>query len=70
MAMAPPSLLDGWCDEPDLLASACNFSVRQSVDDGRPKPKDVSMPQMFDWIFYAIVVIPAAYIVWDWRKNR
>ena len=32
--------------------------------------KGFNMPQMFDWIFYAIVVIPAAYIVWDWRKNR
>ncbi|MFL5251723.1 MAG: hypothetical protein ACJ8AI_02300 [Rhodopila sp.] len=31
--------------------------------------KDVSMPQMFDWIFYAIVVIPTAFLYWDWRRN-
>jgi len=24
---------------------------------------------MFDWIFYAIVVLPTAYVYWDWRKN-
>jgi len=28
------------------------------------------MPQMFDWIFYAIVVIPVVYVYWDWRTNQ
>ena len=28
------------------------------------------MPQMFDWIFYAIVVLPCVFLVWDWYKNR
>jgi len=28
------------------------------------------MPQMFDWIFFAIVLLPSAYIVWDWMKDR
>ena len=28
------------------------------------------MPEMFDWIFFAIVVIPAALLVWDWHRSR
>ncbi len=28
------------------------------------------MPQMFDWIFYAIVVLPCVFLVWDWYMNR
>ena len=26
--------------------------------------------QTFDWIFFAIVVLPAAYLVFDWYRNR
>ncbi len=25
---------------------------------------------VFDWIFFAIVLLPAAFLVWDWLKNR
>ena len=32
--------------------------------------KAFTMPQMFDWIFFAIVGLPTAYIVWDWFKER
>jgi hypothetical protein len=32
--------------------------------------KDCNMPEMFDWIFYAIVVLPVAYLAWDWFKDR
>ncbi len=32
--------------------------------------KDFNMPQMFDWIFFAIVGLPTAYIVWDWLRDR
>lgn len=28
------------------------------------------MPQMFDWIFFAIVLLPTAFLVWDWLKNK
>ena len=28
------------------------------------------MPQMFDWIFFAIIILPTAYLVWDWVKGR
>lgn len=34
------------------------------------KRKELNMPQMFDWIFYAIVVLPCVYLVWDLLKNR
>ena len=27
------------------------------------------MPQMFDWIFFAIVLPFPAFLVWDWYKN-
>ena len=30
----------------------------------------LNMPQMFDWIFYAIVVLPCVFLVWDLLKNR
>jgi hypothetical protein len=26
--------------------------------------------EMFDWIFFAIVLIPSALLVWDWRRDR
>ena len=32
--------------------------------------KGLNMPQMFDWIFYAIVVLPCVFLVWDWLRNR
>jgi len=31
--------------------------------------KDAIMPQMFDWIFFAIVIPIPAYLFWDWRAN-
>ena len=32
--------------------------------------KDSNMPEMFDWIFFAIILLPSAYLVWDWLRNR
>jgi hypothetical protein len=26
--------------------------------------------QTFDWIFFAIVILPCVYLVFDWYKNR
>ncbi len=26
--------------------------------------------QTFDWIFFAIVVLPIIFVAWDWAKNR
>jgi len=28
------------------------------------------MPEMFDWIFFAIVILPVVFLLWDWSKNR
>ncbi|WP_264050598.1 hypothetical protein [Methylobacterium flocculans] len=28
------------------------------------------MPQMFDWIFFAIVLPVPAFLVWDWYRDR
>jgi hypothetical protein len=28
------------------------------------------MLQMFDWIFFAIVLPVPAFLAWDWFKNR
>ena len=28
------------------------------------------MPQMFDWIFFAIMIPFPAYMVWDFMKHR
>jgi hypothetical protein len=33
-------------------------------------PLTGNTPQMFDWIFFAIILLPTAYLVWDWFKNR
>jgi hypothetical protein len=41
-----------------------------SVIAGAPERKECSMPQMFDWIFFVIVILPSVYLVWDWFKNR
>jgi hypothetical protein len=27
-------------------------------------------PQMFDWIFFAIVIPFPAFLLWDWLRNR
>ena len=26
--------------------------------------------QTFDWIFFAIVVLPCVFVGWDWMRNR
>ena len=26
--------------------------------------------EMFDWIFFAIVLLPTFYLVWDWRVEE
>ena len=26
--------------------------------------------QTFDWIFFAIILLPTFFLVWDWYKNR
>ena len=28
------------------------------------------MAQMFDWIFFAIMIPPPAFLAWDWYRNR
>lgn len=28
------------------------------------------MPQMFDWIFFAIILPFPAFLAWDWYRNR
>lgn len=28
------------------------------------------MPQMFDWIFFAIMLPVPAYLVWDWIRHN
>ena len=33
-------------------------------------PQTGNTPQMFDWIFFAIILLPLAYLVWDWMRNR
>ena len=30
----------------------------------------VGAPQMFDWIFFAIVLLPTIALVWDWLRNK
>ena len=31
--------------------------------------EDFSMPQMFDWIFFAIVLPVPVLLVWDWYRQ-
>ena len=28
------------------------------------------MPQMFDWILFAIILPPPLFLLWDWFRNR
>jgi len=28
------------------------------------------MPQMFDWIFFAIMIPIPAFLIWDWYRHR
>ncbi len=30
----------------------------------------MDMEQTFDWIFFAIVVLPCVFLVWDLFRNR
>ncbi|WP_331291983.1 MULTISPECIES: hypothetical protein [Methylobacterium] len=45
-----------------------------SLDDtGRVRgfrARDGPMPQMFDWIFFAIMLPFPAYLVWDFMRHR
>ena len=31
---------------------------------------DLAMPQMFDWIFFDIMIPFPAFLVWDYYQNR
>ena len=33
-------------------------------------PQPYNTPQMFDWIFWAIIVLPSLFLVVDWYWNR
>jgi hypothetical protein len=35
-----------------------------------PAPRSPVMPQMFDWIFFAIMLPVPAYLVWDYMRHR
>lgn len=37
---------------------------------GVPERKGLAMPQMFDWIFYAIMIPVPALLLWDWLRDR
>jgi|GEM_PF-2750351 len=41
-----------------------------AVDTRADRGKDCPMPQMFDWIFFAIMLPFPAFLVWDWMKHR
>jgi hypothetical protein len=28
------------------------------------------LTQTFDWIFFAIILLPTAALVWDWFRNK
>ena len=32
--------------------------------------REAVMPQMFDWIFFAIVILPMVFLLWDWYRNK
>jgi hypothetical protein len=40
------------------------------VDSGTAERGSYHMPEMFDWIFFAIILMPSAYLIWDWFKNK
>ena len=46
------------------------FGLRQPLIADATGRKGFNMPQMFDWIFFAIVGLPTTYIVWDWLRDR
>ena len=33
-------------------------------------PQAGNTSQMFDWIFFAIILLPSAYLVWDRMRNK
>ncbi len=56
--MAPTGL-----PQPELRSPA-------PVEPGADQTKDCPMPQMFDWIFFAIMLPVPAYLAWDWMQHR
>lgn len=44
--------------------------MRHSSDMDAASWKDVNMPEMFDYIFFVIVLVPSAALVWDWLRDR
>lgn len=53
-----------------LTRRESGLNLREAALRGAAEWKGLNMPQMFDWIFFAIVLLPMAYITWDWLKNR
>ncbi len=44
------------------------MSYPSSAEAG--KQKEFNMPQMFDWILYAILILPLIFLTWDWYRHR
>jgi hypothetical protein len=67
---------DGRCSttragEPDVKMSPWELRrLAIRILCGRSQTKDFNMPQMFDWIFFAIMIPFPVFLLWDLRRNR
>ena len=52
-----------------FATSACGSRRIRRLPNRRDFEMNVS-EQTFDWIFFAIVVLPSVYLVFDWYRNR
>ena len=50
--------------------SAVRIRRLQRPPNPGTSPRDRAMPQMFDWIFFAIMLPFPAFLVWDWYQHR
>lgn len=55
--------------DPSAVSGVARTGARLSVG-AAPFREGHAMPQMFDWIFFAIMIPFPAFLVWDFYRNR
>ena len=56
--------------EPDVKPTLATFAPHDRYTPSATELRKSHMPQMFDWIFYAIVVLLPAYLVIDYLRDH
>lgn len=63
-------VLDGPCGRTARKHEPATFDVGYPFITDLGERKEFTMPEMFDWIFFAIVLLPCAFLIWDYIRDH